>query len=249
MERKYWVPALDKAHRVLSEITKNPSSLKLIDLSKQLDINKSSMFSLLQTMEELEWVSRNPDSTYMLGPALGLMGNAYLQQYNLIDLFHKEAMITKNKIEESLQLAKLDQRDVLYLAKEEVPSPVRLTTEPGSKLPANTTALGKVLLAFAGDEAFDSLFTEEQLPSATPNTLNKKQLKEQLKQIRADGYALDLQEAIIGFSCIAAPIFSAKGEAIAAVSCSMPEYKWTEKKDQVIQAVVELGGKLSLTQK
>ena len=49
-ERKYWVPALEKADRVLSMIAQEPDQYKLIDLANRLSINKSSMFSLLLTM-------------------------------------------------------------------------------------------------------------------------------------------------------------------------------------------------------
>lgn len=66
MEKKYWVPALDKATRILELIAENPHQLKLIDLSRRLDINKSSMFSLLHTMEELRWISKDKGDTYAL---------------------------------------------------------------------------------------------------------------------------------------------------------------------------------------
>ncbi len=77
MEKKYWVPALEKANDVLQAIAQQPSGLKLIDLSKRLAIHKSSMFSLLNTMEALEWVVRESDGTYSLGSRLGYIGNAF----------------------------------------------------------------------------------------------------------------------------------------------------------------------------
>jgi len=146
MEKKYWVPALEKADAVLQAVSEQPSKLRLIDLSNRLGINKSSMFSLLGTMEALEWVVREAEGTYSLGSKLGFIGNAFFKQFSLIDRFRKEAAVTKHTIQETIQLAKLERQEVLYLAKEEMPSPVRLASEPGMKLPAHITALGKCYL-------------------------------------------------------------------------------------------------------
>ncbi len=81
----------------------------------------------------------------------------------MIDRFRKEASITKHIIKETIQLAKLEGREVLYLAKEEMPSPVRLASEPGIKFPAHATALGKVMLAFQDRAELDALYTSGEL--------------------------------------------------------------------------------------
>ncbi|WP_248930432.1 IclR family transcriptional regulator [Paenibacillus hamazuiensis] len=247
MEKKYWVPALEKANDVLLLIAEAPSSLKLIDLSKRLGINKSSMFSLLSTMEALEWVVREEDGTYSLGNRLGLIGNAFFKQFSLIDLFRKEASAVKLKLGETIQLAKLEQTDVLYLAKEEVPSPVRLASEPGKKFPAHSTALGKALLAMLPPDEFDRIYANETLePCMTPYALKtKRELRSQLDAIRQNGYAFDLQEAVVGFCCVAAPVLNLRGEAVAAISCSMFQHVWEEKKELAIREICALAKRLS----
>lgn len=247
MEKKYWVPALEKANDVLQLVSEQPSKLKLIDLSKQLGINKSSMFSLLNTMEALEWVVREPESTYSLGSKLGFIGNAFFKQFSLIDRFRKEAAITKHTIQETIQLAKLEQRDVLYLAKEEMPSPVRLSSEPGMKLPAHVTALGKAMLASLEVSDFEALFPEEALlPELTPFTIKtRSELKAQLAAARVEGFAFDLQEAVMGFCCVAAPIRDAQGRTIAAISCSMFQHEWEAKRELAQREICALAAKLS----
>lgn len=247
MEKKYWVPALEKANDVLQAIAERPSGLKLIDLSKHLGIHKSSMFSLLNTMEALEWVVREIDGTYSLGSKLGYIGNAFFKQFSLIDRFRKEASITKHVIKETIQLAKLEGREVLYLAKEEMPSPVRLASEPGMKLAAHTTALGKVMLAFLDKRELDALFPSEELePLLTPHTLKKrKELYRQLREIRTNESAFDLQEAVMGFCCVAAPVRGTSGEVIAAISCSMFQHEWEEKRELAKEEICALAKRMS----
>jgi len=247
MERKYWVPALEKANDVLQQIYEHPSGLKLIELSKRLEINKSSMFSLLNTMETLEWVVREEDGTYSLGSKLGFLGNAYFKQFSLIDRFRKEAAVTKHAILETIQLAKLEQRDVLYLAKEEMPSPVRIASEPGMKLPAHATALGKAMLAGLDDARLDELYPEEELqPSLTPCTLRtREELRDDLSKVRDSGCAFDREEAVMGFCCIAAPVTDREGRVVAAISCSMFKHEWERKREVVQEEIRALAKRLS----
>ncbi|CAG7631621.1 IclR family transcriptional regulator [Paenibacillus allorhizosphaerae] len=247
MEKKYWVPALEKANDVLLAISEQPSGLKLIDLSKRLGINKSSMFSLLNTMEALDWAVREQDGTYSLGSKLGYIGNAFFKQFSLIDRFRKEASVTKHIIQETIQLAKLEQHEVLYLAKEEMPSPVRLASEPGKKLPAHATALGKAMLAWQEPDHVKALFAEDTLgPCLTPHTLqSREELIRQLGEVREAGYAFDLQEAVMGFCCVAAPVRGSDGEVVAAISCSMFQHEWEQKRELATAEICALAKRLS----
>ncbi|MCD9020658.1 IclR family transcriptional regulator [Cohnella silvisoli] len=248
MDAKYRVPAIERAHLIIKEISQSPGKLKLIDLSKALTINKSSMYSLLLTMESLGWIEKETGDTYRLGRELSRFGHAANQQFDLTGSFHKEASLTKLKLGESLQLARLEGREVLYIAKEEAPTPVRLASEPGMRLPAHATALGKAMLADLSDDEIDLLYGSEQEPyrSLTINTSTTLQaLKKDLKQIRSQGCALDIEEAVVGFCCAAAPIRNAQGKAIAAVSCSMTVSQWEKKQQQCMEEVCNLAQKLS----
>jgi DNA-binding IclR family transcriptional regulator len=247
MEKKYWVPALEKANDVLLTISEQPSGLKLIELSKRLAINKSSMFSLLNTMETLDWVVRESDGTYSLGSKLGYIGNAFFKQFSLIDRFRKEASVTKHVIQETIQLAKLEQHEVLYLAKEEMPSPVRMASEPGKKLPAHATALGKAILAWHDPDMVRGLFAQDVLePYLTPHTLrSREELLRQLIEVRESGFAYDLQEAVMGFCCVAAPVRGNEGEVIAAISCSMFQHEWEQKRELAKTEICALAKRLS----
>ncbi|MNI33440.1 Pectin degradation repressor protein KdgR [compost metagenome] len=246
MDKKYWVPALEKAHQILELIAAEPHQLKLIDLSNMLGINKSSMFSLLHTMEQLQWAVKDKGDTYALGSFFGPLGSAYFRQFDLISEFHREAAITKERIGETIQLAKLEGNQVLYLAKAEAPSPVRLASDPGMKLPAHGTALGKAMLACKSDKEVQALYPEASLATVTPHTINSLgNLLTQLTVIRTDGYALDLQEAVIGFSCVAAAIKGSGGEVVAAVSCSMPQHQWECKREIAQKEISELAQRLS----
>jgi DNA-binding IclR family transcriptional regulator len=246
MDNKYWVPALEKANTILQAIAEKPYSLRLIDLSKQLNINKSSMYSLLNTLEQLDWIRRDKADTFSLGPSLGSLAGSYYRSNTLITAFHYEAALTKIIFNETIQLAELVGKDVFYLAKEEVPSPVRLASEPGMRFPAHSTALGKVLLSDLAIDQLIQLFPADTFVQTTPHTIQMRQaLIAELTSVAELGYGTDLEEAVLGFCCVAAPIVK-QGRVVAAVSCSMPKHNWETKKDQVIIEMKKLAGRLSL---
>jgi DNA-binding IclR family transcriptional regulator len=243
---KYNVPALERAHLIVGLIAEAPSGCKLIDLSRELGINKSSMYSLLLTMERLGWLHKDTGDYYRLGSFFGRTGSLYFRQFDLVSHFYREAGKVKGRINETLQLGKLEGRDVFYLAKEEASSPVRLVSEPGTMWVAYATALGKAMLAGKSDQEVVELFPEERLSSFTNQTIGTRdRLLVELAQVRLNGFAIDEEEAVQGFSCVAAPIRAANGNVIAAVSCSIPQSHWAQKKQLAIEEVLALAKMLS----
>ncbi len=244
--RKYWVPALEKAHRVLQVIAEKPSQLKLMDLSNELAINKSSMFSLLHTMEAMQWVRKEKGDTYALGTAFSSFYHAFVQHFDFQALFQREAEPVMRDLEETIQMAKLEADHVLYVAKVEALTPVRLVSEPGMRIPAYATSMGKMLLSTLSLDQLHELFPEPHLKALTPHTLpTKAKLIQELKGIREQGYACERQEAVMGFCCVAAPVWNREGKAIFAISCSMPTHHWDQKRDLATKHIVSLAAKLS----
>jgi DNA-binding IclR family transcriptional regulator len=191
-------------------------------------------------------VERDKADTYALGPVHSLWGSSYFRQYDLIAIFHREAAVAKSIVGETIQLAKLEGNEVLYLAKEEAPTPVRLASDPGMKFPAHATALGKALLSGLQDETLHELYPGEALAGLTPYTLRtKEELFEQLRTVSRNGYATDVQEAVVGFCCVAAPVIDRSGKAVAAVSCSMPLHQWERKEEIAKREIIALAQRLS----
>jgi DNA-binding IclR family transcriptional regulator len=246
MDQKYAVPALDRAHAVLQLLAAEPLKWKLSDLSRQLDISKSTMFSLLLSLERLEWIVRDRNDTYALGSAIGSLGSAYFRQYNLIDEFRTLAEPVMRTLMESIQLARLEGSDVLYLSKIEAPSPVQMISGPGARFPAHATGLGKALMCGLSEEQVRLILPQEQLSKVTVHTIGSREaFIQELDKIRQQGYSTDIQEGVMGFCCVAAPIRRPNGEVIAAVSCSMPIHHWEQKQQQAANEIMGLADRLS----
>jgi DNA-binding IclR family transcriptional regulator len=88
--------------------------------------------------------------------------------------------------------------------------------EVGAQLPVHASALGKAILAYAPAPVIEDL-TAEPLPKLTSRTLSAGELVGQFEAIRERGVARERDEAILGESSIAAPIFDHSGHAVGAI--------------------------------
>ncbi|HZH61270.1 MAG TPA: IclR family transcriptional regulator [Metabacillus sp.] len=246
MKEKYWVPAIERADLVLKEISKKPHQLRLIDLSKKLELNKSSLFSLLNTLEYLGWIVKDGGDKYSLGPSIGAFSSAYLSQFNLLQSFHKEAELSVAKVNEHIQLGVLQKENVVYLGKVEGDSGVRLVTDPGMQFPAYASSIGKIQLIQHTKQELEKIFPPGEWEKKTPyTTSNLDELFEKVQQAKQNGYAIENQEAALGFHCVAAPIYSHENKIIAGVSFSMTTSSWEVKKEEAKKEIIQLANRLS----
>ena len=247
LEKKYWVPALERADKVLDLIAYRPNKYRLIDLSKELDMNKSSLFSMLNTLESLGWVKKDRDDTYSLGMRFGLFSTLYVSQFDFVDTFLIESEITVSNLGETVQLSVLDGTDILYVAKKEGSSPIRVVSGPGMRYPAHATAMGKVLLSKYNYHELEELYAGKKMEAKTPYTVQTlDELWQQIESLKENGYIREYQEAVEGFTCISVPIRNNKGDIIAAVSVTMLPVNWERKQKQVEKEILDLAHRISL---
>ena len=105
-----------------------------------------------------------------------------------------------------------------------------------------------MLLAHLPAKELDRVINEKGLPKRTENTITDPiQLREHLKLVRAQGYAIDDEENEKGVRCVAAPVFNEAGKAVAAISISSLAFRVTRKviQDSFRKEVKETALKIS----
>ena len=101
----------------------------------------------------------------------------------------------------------------------------------GAGIPAYCTGVGKVLLAWQTPQVLEEYLQSEPLMSITKNTITDiDYFRRELTNIRQQGYAIDRGEALLETGCVAAPIFGANGEIVAAISVSGPREEVVDEK-------------------
>jgi DNA-binding IclR family transcriptional regulator len=88
--------------------------------------------------------------------------------------------------------------------------------EVGAQLPAHASALGKAIVAYADESVFEDL-AAEPLPKLTARTLSASALRADLDEVRERGITRERDEAVLGESSVAAPIFDHADHAVGAI--------------------------------
>jgi IclR family acetate operon transcriptional repressor len=128
---------------------------------------------------------------------------------------------------------------------------LKMASRVGSRNPAHSSAVGKVLLSYFPEEALADFLRRKGLPRRTANTITDPDgFRDHLKIVRSQGYAMDDEENEQGIRCVGAPIFDGKGRPVAAISVSGSVFQVTKKvvhdvmKGEVMAAAAEISRRL-----
>lgn len=225
---KYRLQILSRAISVLFAFSALQPERTLDDLASELDINKTSLLRILRTLELEQFLLRT-DDTYRLGPRVLDIGKVFLSTLSVHRVAQPQMADLATTCNQTVSLAILDDFEVVYIGIEMAQQELGIQGEVGGRHPSHATGLGKVMLADLAESELDDLLEGRELHRLTHRTIvDTDQLRERLRQVRRDGYALDDEERGIGIRCIAAPIRDHSGNVIAAMSVAGPIFYMTE---------------------
>jgi IclR family transcriptional regulator, acetate operon repressor len=98
---------------------------------------------------------------------------------------------------------------------------MRSLTKVGGRVPMVTSGVGKAVLATYSDEDVGAVIRHHGMPRLTEKSIVRpSDLFKELTTIRKQGYAIDDEEAQMGLRCVAAVVYNALAEPLAAISVS-----------------------------
>jgi len=229
---------LKRLAALMDSFDEESPTLSLVELSRRADLPKSTTHRLAEQLRGLGWLERDHNG-YRIGTRLFELGGLATQRTALRDAAFPHLAALASKTSMAVQLGVLDRGDVVYLERLLVAG-YTLPTRLGGRMPAYCTALGKAMLAFDDTEADDVLAGD--LPARTPNSITcPDELRARLAEVRAEGVAREVGEAVEGLACVAAPVRNS-GRAIAAVSVTGPaeRFDWPAVTEAVQQCAVAI---------
>jgi len=246
------VQTIERVSSLLDILGQSPQGISIRELSARIKLPKGTTHRLLSSLSYFGYVRQDSKTrNYFLGFKLVELGNLLLSQLDLRREAEPFLRDLAERIKETVHMVFLDRGEIVYIDKVELdhnPSGLRMASRIGLRNPAHSSAVGKVLLSHLPEEELNGLIKEKGLPKRTENTITDFiQLKEHLKAVRTQGYAVDDEENEKGIRCVAAPIYNEVGRAVAAVSISGPAFQITKKMIQEIlkKEVMETALKIS----
>lgn len=216
------IQSVERALQILDLFSEQATELKITDISKLMGLSKSTLHSLLKTLQLHGYIDQNPENgKYRLGMKLVERGHFVVGS---IDIRQKaKGWLTElsRRTGQTTHLGILDGREGVYIEKIEGKLAAIAYSRIGRRLPVHATAIGKVLIAWLGEPELNALLEGYQYTTYTPSTLaSREALMSALAQTREQGYALDSEENEQGVRCVAVPVWNHESRVIAALSLS-----------------------------
>ncbi|MBT9174103.1 MAG: Transcriptional repressor IclR [Syntrophomonadaceae bacterium] len=225
------VQSVERALRILIILAEAGAPLALSQIRDRTGLNISTAHRLLHTLMKDGFISQDKDSgKYLLGLRTFEVGHAALYAMDIRATARPFLQELVERCNETVNLAILDRYDVVYIDQIESQNMIKIFARVGSRGPSYCTGAGKALLAQLSEREFERfLHYKEPLQRYTPATIcDPDRLKEELAQIRKNGYALDRGELEEGVRCVAAPLWNFENKAAAAISVSGTDTRLTD---------------------
>jgi DNA-binding IclR family transcriptional regulator len=214
--------AVERALGILELIALSASGLTNSELSRRLQIPKSSASYILRTLERRGYLARDAESgKYRLGLKVLALGRGVHTGMDLrkVALPYLQQLVDRTQL--TCHLAILDAGEAVYIEKVEAPGFIKMDTWIGRRMFVHSTSVGKSLVAWLPAAEIDAIIREHGLPRRTAKTIIVgAKLVRELEKVRAQGFAVDDEENSSGARCIGVPVFDASSHVVAAIGLS-----------------------------
>ena len=240
------VQSVQRAFQILEALAVSPAGVS--DMSRRVDLPKSTVARLLATLEDEGAVERGPDGiTYRIGPTLRGLAASIDGSMGLVDLVRPSLARLATLTNETAGFAVAEGSQVHYLAQVDSDQHVQVRDWTGELIPMHLVPSGLVMLAHRTHEEIDG-YVSAVLESATPELLpDPDHLIARLQDVRRTGHAWGRGEFDEAINSVASVVTDGTGQVLGAVHIHGPAYRFPAPDDdeRVADLVMEAAGRLA----
>ncbi|NWF91492.1 MAG: IclR family transcriptional regulator [Syntrophaceae bacterium] len=204
----YSAPSVKKAFRILQAVTSSSTGLGVSELSKSLNIGKSTVHGITSALEELGVLVRDPiNKKYGAGYTLLELGRRAYTRIELRDVARPPMERLMERVEEAVFLGIMNGDHITILDVVESHNELKITSPPGTRLPLLAGATARAFLSQLEESKVKEIVQKMGLVRYTPRSVvDSKRFLAEVQEVRKRGYAIDNEEYMLGVRAVAAPI-------------------------------------------
>ena len=213
-----FVEALERGLEVIRALGKAPDGLSLSHVADAAGLPRPTARRALVTLETLGYV-RAEERVFRLTPRVLELGCAYVGSLGLWDIVRPHLQELVRRTGESSSMAQLDGSEIVYVGRVAVPKIITIAVGVGTRLPAASTSMGRVLLAaLTPAERRAALAAPPRGDVRAAAVPSRRELDVVLAQVREDGWAAVDQALAVGVRSVAVPLRDGDGRTVAAIN-------------------------------
>ncbi|MGH8960380.1 MAG: IclR family transcriptional regulator [Jatrophihabitantaceae bacterium] len=200
------IGVVDKSVAILSAVALAPSTLA--ELVGGTGLPRATAHRLAVALEVHRLIARDAEGRFVLGPRLGELAVALPDP--LVIASGPVLAWVRDECGESAQLYRRDGNERVCIAAAERATGLRTTVPVGSRLPLSAGSGAQVLCAWSDAASLDHVLDGAEFTVRT------------LADVRRRGWAQSIGQREAGVASVSAPVLSAEGELLGALSLSGP---------------------------
>lgn len=236
------VRSVDRALLIIETLTNHRQGLGLVELSKEVGLNKSTTYRMLCAIMHRGWVSKDSlTGNYRATLKIFELSSRVSSGTNVLSITRPYLEKLSEKLGETLHLVVQDGTDVIYICKEESPiQTIKMGSRVGARNLMFVTGVGKAILCYLKEEEIKRLWNMANITPITNNTIvDLDTMLDELRLSKERGWAIDNEENEIGVRCVAVPILSSGNIPIASISVAGSVFHITPDKYEYYAGVLK----------
>jgi DNA-binding IclR family transcriptional regulator len=211
--------------------------LSVTEIADSLGLHKSTVSRQLATLSRVDFVKReNGSPRYTLGLGLLPLAAAALASHQIGASARSQLEMLAAETQETVTYSGWNGHDAVNLDQIRGPGAIQHIAPAGRLNPAHCTATGKVFLASLSEDALSARLSKELKPYTAQTIVDAAVLRKHLEKVRSNGYAVSNNEFLNDVCSVAARIPAKDGLVQYAVAVTLPSYRASPQKLDLIIA-------------
>lgn len=221
------IQSLTRAFEILRAVASDDEGRSLVEIARRVDLPKSTVSRMLATLEQIGAVERvaQPDG-FRIGAEIMALAAQVAYPRNLVAIAHPFLQELAGAAGETVALGVPDGDQVYYADQVDSWRNLRLKDWTGHRLPLYATSDGKLYLAHMPATALEEYLSHPLYPHSPYTIIEPARLRQQLAEIRRQGYAWNHREYDPDIVSVAAPVWDEHGELVASVCMFGPFFRF-----------------------
>jgi len=221
-----YINSIRRAVNILDLFEENIKYLGITEIARAMNLNKSTVYRIVNTLKKEEILIQDSKShKYRLGYRVLEIANRMNKNFDHKDIAIEEMKRLRDKTGETVLLSVYTNVGGVCIEKIETKNAIKLTSKPGHTTPLHSGATGKILLAYAQEEELEKVMNQKMKSYTENSTTDSKLLREQIEEIKKQGYVISWGEVDKGAIGIGAPVLDEDGKLLYGLSLVGPEQR------------------------
>jgi DNA-binding IclR family transcriptional regulator len=229
------IQSVERALDILETICDKGNAMSAIEISKALNINRTTIYGLLNTLIKKNYIIKGDEGKFSITVKLFQLGSHYIRKLPMLLQVFPSISEMFNRHDVAVRLAQRFEKDQVILLEAKEPLRYR-TIRAGEVVPFYSTGLGKAIYAFLSTDELREVVNSTKMHRYTATTITDRDaLWEELGRIREIGYSIDKGEYMDNTYCLGFPLRDSEGRVLAAFSFSDTKEIMESKQEELIR--------------